>query len=68
LGLCFKDGRWQSRVNSLIVVVTSLHVVLVLFGVDTKTLGHKINLNSIDVLNQPRDGRQNLLGNVPIAV
>ena len=43
-------------------------VILVLFGVNTEALGHEINLDTIDVLNQTRDRWHELLHDVPINV
>ena len=43
-------------------------VILVLFGVNTEALGHEVNLDAIDVLNQTRDRWHELLHDVPVNV
>ena len=43
-------------------------MILVLFGVNTEALGHEVNLDAIDVLNQTRDRWHELLHDVPVNV
>lgn len=43
-------------------------VVLVLFGIDSEALSNKINVDAVNMLNQSRDRRHNLLRNVPLVV
>ena len=41
---------------------------LVLLRVNSKTLGHKVNLDTIYMLNETRDRRHELLDDVPVHI
>jgi len=43
-------------------------MIAVLLGVDSQALCHELNINTIDVLNQASDGREDLLCDVPVDV
>ena len=43
-------------------------MILILLGVDSKALRNKVDLHSIDVLNQTSDRGHQLLPNVPVNV
>ena len=43
-------------------------MVLVLLGVHSKTLSDKFDINTIYVLNESGDRRQDLLGDVPVNI
>jgi hypothetical protein len=50
-------------------IVASLYRgILVLLGIHTQALSHEVNLKAFDMLNQSRDWRQQLVGDVPVIV
>lgn len=55
-----------------LVLFVLVRIVLVaeleLFGVDAEALGDEVNFDAIDVLDESRDGRQQLLRDVPVGV
>ena len=43
-------------------------MIFVLFRIDTKALSNEVNLDSVDVLDQTRDRRHQLLHDVPVYI
>ena len=43
-------------------------MIAVLLGVNSQALCHELNINSIDVLDQASNGREDLLSDVPVDV
>ena len=69
LRLSLKDGRWKVCISSLsIFTLIGMRMVLVLLGVNSKALGHEINLNAFNVLYETSDWWEQLLHDVPIDI
>lgn len=64
----FALHNWVYDVVVFVVFVLLGGGVLVFLAVDSKALSHEVNVDALDVLYQPRDGRQQLLGDVPLGV
>jgi hypothetical protein len=62
--------NWIGNRLTLVLVIIiggfSLCAKFKLSRVNSETLGHKVNLDAVNMLNKSRNRRQKLLGNVPI--
>jgi hypothetical protein len=69
LGRVGSQKSVEDRPLVLLIGVLSLNrVVLVLFRVHSKALSHEFDFDSVDLLDQASDGRQELLGSVPFDI
>ena len=69
LGLSFQDGVWQVRISILLIIITALaRRILVLFGIDSQTLGDKVDIDSVNVLDETGDRRHHLLRDIPLDI
>ena len=69
LGLSFQDGVRKVRICVLLIISTAFgRRILVLFGIHSKALGYKVDIDAVDVFDQTGDRRHDLLRDVPLGV